>query len=226
MENKLRQLLSKESVDNQINNFNENNYWYKSTYKLFLEKFQATRGSNHVNAWIERVALIYSWLPTIPLNAFTLNNKELQEQINILTELENYYFEAQLETIGKTSYLGSDPDFHGEIIFPSYNGSLDSSIRHFLYPAGKILHQDPNFDSQLSSITKLLHFMCPNLFPIFDRKVCKKLFGSEHQSYKRYHQYVFLLHSFLQETDEGKYICEQASKINVSPLYIVDLVLF
>lgn len=222
MENKLRPLLSKESADNQIKNFNEDNYWYK----LFLEKFQATRGSNHVDTWIERVALMYSTLPTIPPRVFSSNDKELQEQMNILTELESYYFEAQLETIGKTSYLGSDPDFHREIIFPSYNGSLDSSIRHFLYPAGKIIHQDPNFDSQLSSTTKLLHFMCPNLFPIFDRKVCKKLFGSEYQSYKRYHQYVFLLQSFLQETYEGRYICEQASKMSVSPLYIVDLVLF
>lgn len=43
------------------------------------------------------------------------------------------------------------------------------------------MHQDPNFDSQLSSTKKVLHFMCPNLFPVFDRKVCKKLFGLEHQ---------------------------------------------
>lgn len=127
MENKLRQLLSKESADNQIKNFNEDNYWYK----LFIEKFQATRSSNHVDAWIERVALMYSTLPTIPPRVFSSNDKELQEQMNILTELESYYFEAQLETIGKTSYLGSDLDFHGEIIFPSYNGSPDSSIRHF-----------------------------------------------------------------------------------------------
>lgn len=148
----------------------------------------------------------------------------LQANIDRLSKLELIFYDAELATIGITVYLGSL--HHGETIFSSYKGYYDVAIREFLTPAGYLIHKEPNLDTQLSSITKLLHFMCPSLFPIFDTKVCKQLFGTPRQTYERYHMYVFGLQRFLQETEVGSYILSLAKEMDLSPLYIIDLVIF
>jgi hypothetical protein len=167
--------------------------------------------------------LVYSWLPKIPLKSFALEDDMLQVNINKLSELESIFYEAKLSTIGRTTYLGSL--YSGETIFSSYKEYYDIAIREFLVPAGYVIHKEPNLNTQLSSITKLLHFMCPHLFPIFDTKVCKQLFGTTRQTYERYHIYVFGLQQFLQQSEVGSYILSLAEKMELSPLYIVDLVI-
>jgi hypothetical protein len=133
-----------------------------------------------------------------------LNNRAHQANIKRLSELELTFHGAQFLTIGKTAYLGSQ--YHGETIFPSYKGYYDTAIRELLIPAGYLLHKVPKINTQLSSTTKLLHFMLPNLFPIFDTKVCKQLFGTTHQTYEKYHAYVFELQQFLEQSHVASYI--------------------
>jgi hypothetical protein len=219
----LNKLLDYDSISLQLSKLNEP-HWYKYSYKTFIKRFKDTSGEISLETWTERVALIYSWLPRIPLSSFTLETHDLIALTSKLTELESIYYDAELALIGRTAYLGSD--FHGENIFPSYKGHYDLSIREFLEPAGKLLHGKINIDTQLSSTTKLLHFMCPHLFPIFDTKVCKQLFGTTHQTYGKYHEYLFSLQEFLREEEMGQYIINIAREKNLSPLYIVDLVLF
>lgn len=168
--------------------------------------------------------MVYSWLPKIPLKSFALDGDTLQVNIDRLSELESIFYDAELSTIGRTAYLGSL--YHGETIFSSYKGYYDTAIREFLVPAGYVIHKEPNLNTQLSSITKLLHFMCPYLFPIFDTKVCKQLFDTTRQTYERYLMYVFGLQQFLQQSEIGQYIKSLANKMDLSPLYIIDLVIF
>lgn len=221
---RLHEILKCKTIETQLSQLSNSNHWYKHTYLQFIKRFDETRGEKDMGLWLERVALVYSWLQKIPLTAFSLNTEELQKYINELSDLELMFYDAQLLTIGKSAYLGSK--YHGEAIFLSYNGSYDISIREFLKPAGTILHRKSNLDTQLSSTTKLLHFMCPNLFPIFDSKVCKKIFEAK-QSYARYHAYVFALQEFLEQQSEvSSYIVSIAQEMGVSPLYIIDYMVF
>lgn len=221
---KMHEIVTYEAIDNQIGRLNNESYWYKQSYSQFLRRFKETRGEADSGIWAERVALVYSWLPKIPLKSFALDADTLQVNIDRLTELESIFYDAELVTIGITAYLGSL--HHGETIFSSYKGYYDVALREFLTPAGYIIHKEPNLDTQLSSITKLLHFMCPSLFPIFDTKVCKQLFGTTRQTYERYHMYVFGLQQFLQQSKIGTYIQSLAKELNLSPLYMIDLVIF
>ncbi|WP_374722892.1 hypothetical protein [Peribacillus tepidiphilus] len=221
---RLEEILTYEAIDNQISSLNKDSYWYNQSYRQFIKRFKETRGEATIGVWAERVALVYSWLPKIPLKSFALDTDTLQGNIDRLSELESIFYDAELSTIGRTAYLGSL--YHGETIFSSYKGYYDTAIREFLIPAGFLIHKQPNLDTQLSSITKLLHFMCPYLFPIFDTKVCKQLFDATRQTYERYHMYVFGLQEFLQRSDVGAYVLSIADKMDLSPLYIIDLVIF
>lgn len=167
---KLDELLTQKVIDQRIEVFTTMNYWYKHSYPVFKKRFDKTREMESAEAWVERTTLIYSWLPTIPLNSFVLREDKLDEAKKRLTELESVFFDADLSTIGKSIYstrLGRE-----ESIFPSYKSHPALAIRDFLKPASELIHIAFNQNTQLSSTTKLLHFMCPELFPIFDRKVC------------------------------------------------------
>ena len=65
--------------------------------------------------------------------------------------------------------------------------------------------------------------MFPELFPIFDTKVCQMLFGNKHYSYNKYCAYIFALQDFLRNNSE---IINIALENEMSPLRLVDLILF
>lgn len=69
--------------------------------------------------------------------------------------MESTFYDADLSLIGRTAFHGYQ--YSGEIIFPSYKGYYDTSIREFLEHTGYLLHKVPNLITQLSSTTKLLH---------------------------------------------------------------------
>jgi hypothetical protein len=165
---KLNEILTYEAIDTQISKFTSDSYWYKQSYRQFIKRFRETRGETDIGIWAERLALVYSWLPKIPLKSFALDDDMLQVNIDRLSELESTFYDVELSTIGRTAYLGSL--YHGETIFSSYKGYYDTAIREFLVPAGYVIHKEPNLNTQLSSITKLLHFMCPYLFPFLIQK--------------------------------------------------------
>ncbi|WP_456276766.1 hypothetical protein [Bacillus sp. AK128] len=223
--NKLNEILTYDVIEKQIETLQNSNYWYKNSYRPIVKRFNETRGASDIDVWAERVALVYSWLPKIPRSSFASDLTEIQEIINILTEIEQNFYDAELSSIDRTAYQGYE--YQGETAFCTYNGYYDMGLRDFLIPAGKLLHGTERLDTQLSSTTKLLHFMCPNLFPIFDTKVCKQIYGpTSKQTYSKYHAYVFGLKEFFENNEVGLQLNRFSEKMKVPALYIVDLVLF
>lgn len=217
---KLEELMTRNKIEEKVKIFKDKDYWYKHSYGTFIKRFDETRGRATSEAWTERTALVYSWLPRIPLQSFNLKPEDLNKIINSLTKLEAIYFDADLSNIGNIKFSNQ------ETIFSLYKGCSNLSIKKFLELGGRLLHSEARLNTQLSSTTKLLHFMCPGLFPIFDTKVCNKIFGTNYQTYDRYNTYIFSLQQYLEEGTEAAHIKEIANNLGVSPLYIIDLVIF
>ncbi|MEH7388026.1 hypothetical protein V7147_21905 [Bacillus sp. JJ1521] len=219
----MNEILTYAEIEKQIEILQNSNYWYKYSYRPLIKRFNETRGASDIDVWTERVALVYSWLPRIPWSSFASELVGIQEIINKLTEIERYFYDAELSSIERTTYQGFE--YQGEASFYSYKGYYDMGLRDFLIPTGRLLHGLERLDTQLSSTTKLLHFMCPNLFP--NSKVCKQVFGSTpKQTYSKYHAYVFGLKEFFENNEVVSQINCLSEKMEVSALYIVDLVLF
>lgn len=84
--NRLNEILTYAEIEKQIEILQNSNYWYKYSYRPFVKRFNETRGASDIDVWTERVALVYSWLPKIPLSSFASDLAEIQEIINKLTE--------------------------------------------------------------------------------------------------------------------------------------------
>lgn len=104
---KLNEILTYEAIDTQISKFTSDSYWYKQSYKQFIKRFRETRGETDIGIWAERLALVYSWIPKIPLKSLALDGDTLQVNIDRLSELESIFYDAELSTIGRAAYLGS-----------------------------------------------------------------------------------------------------------------------
>lgn len=125
-------------------------------------------------------ALLSSWLPSIPNP--TLDNQAIEEMVF----LEGVFYLAILENVGIESFLGAmNTKHHGEMIFDTKDRP-PVLIKTFLEYADRITNISGRWEGILSTTTKLLHFMCPQLFPIFDEKISKIVFGNK-QTYARYH---------------------------------------
>lgn len=227
---RLNKLLSEENIiksisiyEQRLQNFVKNNTdktaWYSVSYPMILKRYQETRGSSNLGAWIERVALLSSWLPSIPNP--DLNKKAIEEMVF----LESIFHDVRLEEVGVESFLGAvNTIYHGEMIFDTEDRP-PVLLKTFLENADKITNLSGRWEDTLSTTTKLLHFMCPHLFPIFDRKVCQVLFG-EKQKYARYHCYIFALREFLQTADEFELIYRISLEKDVPAIRVVDYILF
>jgi hypothetical protein len=227
---RLGELLTKENIINAMiffeqkkqndnNDYSEKVAWYSVSYPIFLKRYEETRGSSDINIWAERVALLSSWLPTIPNPA--LNEKAIDEMVF----LESIFHHARLEEVGVESYLGDmNTVHHGEMIFDT-NDCPPVLLKTFLENADRITNLNERWKHTIPTTTKLLHFMCPHLFPIFDNKVSSVLFGKK-PDYGRYHSYIFALRELLQKGSEFELLREIAKEKNVSVIRVVDIVLF
>jgi len=100
------------------------------------------------------------------------------------------------------------------------NGSLEQELANSVLNYG---------DTRLNlpTTTKLLHFMLPELFPIFDSNVCKALYGNDRvEDYNKYHAYIFALLDFLEYEPEAGVLFRAAQDTKLPLLRVVDLVLF
>lgn len=218
---KLDEILEKEKIETLISKYDENSYWYKSTYKKFINIFNETRGNKDIEEWAVRTALVYSWLPTIPLKAFSLDEATIKNHIFELEKLESRFYNKDLALIEITY----DSNIK-ESVLSSQKRDSNIKISEFFLHAGYMIHKEPRLNTQLSSVTKLLHFMCPFLFPIFDTKVCLQIFGTKYQTYDKYFIYLLGVQQYLKKGKSNSYVKELARERNVSPLYIMDLVIF
>lgn len=234
----LRQLLTRERVEAALSSIikseqnacpqdkDDRGYWYSKSYPVFLKRFDETRSNNKSeSAWIERTACVFSWIPRIPV--VRLDENALFD----LAELENLLSTSKLWEIGTESYLGglNDPIMgihHGERIFGTGAGNLPVLIKEFVKLANSILNYGEE-RCNFPTTTKLLHFMFPNLFPIFDSNVCQALYGNARvEEYNKYHAYIFSLQDFLRDEPVTEAIFRVAQETKLPVLRVVDLVLF
>ncbi len=212
--NKNKSILPSEDQKNKL-------YWYYKSYNVFLKLFNSTLGKTNLEEWIKRVSCIYSWIAGIPRTNFE------SEIINKLNELENTCSKFKLWEL--TSMSWSVCKIHKEkelkytdIILRDFK-KPQLIIQYFLKLACKLLNNSEGWDLSIASASKLLHFMLPKLFPILDTKVCQMLFGNKHYSYNKYYVYISALKNFLDNNSEIVII---ANKNDMSPLRLVDIVLF
>lgn len=203
---------------------NDRGFWYSKSYPVILHRFKETRAfNNSEEAWIERAALVFAWVARIP--ALRLDRKSMFQ----LADLENVFHASKLWEVGTESYLGglNDPIIgihHGERIFGAAFGIPPVLIKQFVQLANAIINygdQRLNF----ATTTKMLHFMLPELFPIFDKQICKAVFGSDRiEDYYKYHAYIFALQDYLNDEAAAEPLFQYARQYNLSPLRIVDLI--
>jgi hypothetical protein len=210
--------LKKESG---VCNSKDKTYWYSISYPVILNRFEQTRGSTALEAWIERVGLISSWISSIP--APKLNGHAIED----LVYLENKFYKLKLEEVRVESYLGDIGTIHhGEMIFEADGERPPVLIKNFLQMADQIVNLEGRWDSTFPTTTKLLHFMCPHLFPIFDKNINNIIYDGGTLTYPKYHCYVFSLREYLQTTDNIDLLKKLAKEEQVSLIRLVDIILF
>ncbi len=195
-------------------------HWYRVSYPEFIKVFEDTQNLSGQDKWIPRLACIYSWLARIPTPCF-------EEQVfRELDGLEMEYKKHKLWECGTDAWLGGlgtpEQVHHGEFIFQNDKG-YPAIIRHFLVAANKLLNNSNNWASNAPTVTKLLHFTFPNLFPIFDRNINKRIFGSHHFNYARYHGYVFGLKFFLEKNPK---LVNWLIGQNLNPVRVIEQTVF
>lgn len=233
----LKLLLTQERVEAALSNFinteksqcpidkDDRGYWYSRSYPVFLKRFTESRVNNKSeSAWIERTAYVFSWIPRIPVVRLD------EKAIRALADLENTFYSSKLWEIGTEAYLGGVNDplrgmHHGERIFGTGLGN-PVLINDFVQLANSILNYgEVRFN--FPTTTKLLHFMFPDLFPIFDSNVCQALYGNDRvEDYNKYHAYIFSLQNFLENEPVAEAIFRAAQETKLPVLRVVDLVLF
>lgn len=108
-------------------NSKDKTYWYSISYPVILNRFEQTRVSTALEAWIERVGLISSWISSIP--APKLNGHAIED----LVYLENKFYKLKLEEVRVESYLGDIGTIHhGEMIFEANGERPPVLIKNFL----------------------------------------------------------------------------------------------
>lgn len=229
---KLNEILTVENINQSISNYHkkvnepvkdntDKTKWYYLSYPRILQRYKETSGLINQESWVERVALLSSWLPSIVNPALDM------QAIDDMVFLERIFSDLKLEEIGVESYLGAvDTKYHGEMIFDTSSGKPPVLLKTFIENAGNITNISGRWEGTLSTTTKLLHFMFPHLFPIFDRRINEALFGGL-QNYAKYHTYTFQLRELLQTNNEStKLIASIAEEMNISQIRVVDIVLF
>lgn len=208
----LKQIITLDTINNAL----ENNYkqsrdlWYQQSYSLILERFAlpSNKFEKPMNQWIERKAWVGSWLPTI------LKGEINETDIMNLSKLESKYRNFEIINLNMDEISMKEWE---EIIFK------------FLQVSNKILYGDANWHKTVASTSKLLHFMCPHLFPIMDKVVLEEIISarSSYNMYKNYVDYFAALFQFLEDDQPlKKHLMKISSQRKESVLRIIDLVIF
>lgn len=215
-------LVFENKLSTNSTHYQDKSHWYAISYPVIVSFFEETRFEQTESDWIKRLSMIGSWLPTI------INPTLSAEAIDDLKWLEEHFHHVKLEEIGEESYLGNvGTNDHGQRIFSTINNLPPVLIKDFVKATHRITSTTDYFDGNLSTTTKILHFMHPHLFPIYDLKIHNLLFKGK-QSYGKYHTYIFALRQWLEDHKESILLVlkEIAAQHEVSVIRFVDYTLF
>jgi hypothetical protein len=200
--------------------------WYSSSYPEFVKLFGETRVAER-EAWVRRVAAIYSWLPRIPAWRYD------QAATELFLDLEISLDGLSLETMDAELPEGVSEDeirdnYHPKrrLVGPDGTPSIDPC--ESLRLANAVLHGRNARTVRVSSSSKLLHLACPRVFPILDRRISGFLFGSSTPRQMHYHAYVSLVQEQLTQSPfkllRGQ--SEWLHKLGVTPVRVFENLLF
>lgn len=217
---RLKELITSEAINSVNVEVEKDLIWYLSSYYVIKRRFDETRGDTSQEAWIERTALVYSWLPRIPLNANFIkdvsseSNLRIEQAIQGLTNLEK-----SLHSNGVDSK---------DLVWNAVEttGNNGDELEEYLKKAGIIMHSEFNRNTQLASITKLFHFMVPEVFPIFDQHVCRALFGTKTLNLKKYREYLKGVHAFIEAPENVELFGKVNEPLLKNKIYLIDRILF
>ncbi|MGJ9457901.1 hypothetical protein [Oceanobacillus sp. CF4.6] len=206
---KLDGILTKEAID-KAQNGEHVNEWQRASYAVIINYFANSAGKHSEKNWVKRIAFTYSWLQSVPKSATLSTIDE-----NFIT-MEKHFLHAKLK---KIKFIDTEEEKMIRFKKKQYN------LNEFLIPISSMIYEKENIASQLPTLTKFLHFMFPQTFPMFEKNVCKSIFGSSFQSYNRYYSYMEGLKTYMNEGTNNLYIEKIAEKHGISPLYLIDLTL-
>lgn len=196
--------------------------WYRASYPRFLEVFQRTAHTADPQAWVERIACVFSWIGSIPTPRLE------PEFLEALVDLERRFSTATLWEIGiardKTERGGASEVHASDVLLHEPEGSKNAvPFSDFLRPANKLLNGSDRWEQTTSTSSKLMHFMFPSLFPILDGNVATRLGLGTPPNANGYCVYLMGLRELLQENTG---ILERCRAQNRHPLRVIDQILF
>jgi len=199
---------------------NERMRWYLCSYPVFARLFSQSQQPISVEAWIQRVACVFSWIARIPTPSLD------ESVIRTLDEIESRYKNEKLwSTDIPPLVLRRDKD-QDNLLYTERNGDNSANARieleRILKPANTLLNGSGHWDKNLATTTKLLHFMSPNLFPIMDKRIANILEIGKMPNLNNYSCYFLSLRAFLVES---KNALTWLVSTGENPLRIIDLIM-
>ena len=196
--------------------------WYYLSYPEIIRHFQDSRKLQSKKDQMLRIACVASWIPAV------LKSNLDSAHIERIQYFEELYASSTLWEIGTESYLGGIKKpglekYHGVRIFQVLNDNHPYLLKDYLEPVAALLNSSERWENTISTTSKYLHFMLPNLFPILDKKIGRTLFEREVIDDGDYHNYIFALQELL---PQKRFLLEQSKETGVSPLRLVDNILF
>jgi len=203
----LERYLTKDAID-MARSGKVVSLWDWSSYPIIVKQFENLAGKHTEKAWVKRIAYTFSWIQRVPQSTTPkIPNGNF-------IKLEKKFQQAKLKKI-----KFAEMDGEKQISYKT-NQHL---INEFLSPVSSMLYTTDNIDTQLPTLTKLLHFMFPNLFPFFDRNVCERVFGSSYTSSSRYFSYMEGIKLYLNNGTQAAYLVKKAEKMQLSPLFFIHI---
>lgn len=175
--------------------------WFNLSYFHFINRFAETRRNNRCKEiWVERISFVYPLLARIPIEELD------QEAIVALAHIEDQYVHLAIHDI-------TDIAWH----------HISEQIRSIFARANQLVRYGKD-QFNFPTTSKLLHFMCPQFFPIFDHRICRILYGNDQlDDFSKYIGYMDALHRYLTQGVFSYLIMQEAKEKEVSPLRIIDL---
>ena len=199
--------------------------WYDASYQPILRAFESTRDDS-LDSWAIRVALTFSWLPTVP--RWTYRRQACER----LLRLEQTFLGLQLGelNVSQDVYRFADRAHHEDerLLMLESSGGLKLNVIDALNAARDLLYAVPGPTSRIASITKLLHFSMPALLPILDRNIAKLLFGTSLPTDTHYLAFVAIAHVVLRNPDEPAYkdLRSRIGDTDLTPVRVFEKWLF
>lgn len=207
----LERILIKDTIQRGLTDYIlDRDIWYGLSYPYFIERFRETREHNQSEeVWIERITYVYPLLARIPVKKLETNTYKK------LAILERQYYQCSIFDF-KTyiDHMSDKPENMKRLkewvlfLFNLANEMIQYGSGHYNFP----------------TTSRLLHFMFPDLFPVFDQKICRVLYGNDQvDDLSKYITYLLAIQKYLSSGAFHQIIMQEARAMNVSPLRIIDL---